>query len=50
MVKKIKKKIKDLGKKTGDYDPLDQLDKDSPIKKKKVKNTDFFNKDNNYPV
>ena len=50
MVKKIDKKIKDLGKKTRDYKPLDQLDKDSSIKKKKVENIDFFNKDNTYPV
>ena len=49
MVKKIKKKIKDLGKKTGDYDPIDQIESGGS-KKKKVKNIDFFSQDNNYPV
>jgi hypothetical protein len=51
-----KKKIKKLGKKTGDYKPLDQVPSElflppgNPINKKKAKNIDFFTKDNTYPV
>ena len=51
-----KKKIKKLGKKTGDYNPLDQIPSQlflppgNPINKKKAKKIDFFGKDNTYPV
>ena len=56
MVKKINKKVKKLGKKTGDYKPLDHVPSElflppgNPINKKKAKNIDFFTKDNTYPV
>ena len=55
MVKKINKKIKKLGKKTGDYKPLDHVPSElflppgNPIKKKKAKlqeDIDAFGMDN----
>lgn len=56
MVKKINKKIKDIGKKSGDYKPLDHIPSEiflppgNPIEKKKAKNYDYFSEDNNNPV
>jgi len=56
MVKKINKKVKKLGKKTGDYKPLDQVPSElflppgNPINKKKAKAIDAFSMDNDYVV
>ena len=55
MVKKINKKIKKLGKKTGDYKPLDHVPSElflppgNPINKKKAK-LDVFSVDNDNVV
>jgi len=56
MVKKINKKTKKLGKKTGDYKPLDHVPSElflppgNPINKKKAKAIDAFGMDNDNVV
>ena len=55
MVKKINKKVKKIGKKTGDYKPLDHVPSElflppgNPINKKKAK-LDVFSVDNDNVV